>query len=99
MLYTEYETGVTELEKCYIGSPRQLIGALLFAFGVYWCYVVVKRFPDDLQELREIPDKARKGAIIFIWFITVIIAIAIVFLSLPLIIRIIKAIYDVFTIS
>jgi len=60
---------------------------------------VVKRFPDDLQELREIPDKVRKGAIIFIWFITVIIAIATVLLSLPLIIRIIKAIYDVFTIS
>jgi hypothetical protein len=60
---------------------------------------VVKRFPDDLQELREIPDKARKGVIIFIWFITVIIAIATVLLSLPVIIRIIKAIHDVFTIS
>ncbi|MHC4587463.1 MAG: hypothetical protein ACYS3N_23300 [Planctomycetota bacterium] len=60
---------------------------------------MVKRFPDDLQELREIPDKVRKGVIIFIWFITVIIAIATVLLSLPLIIRIIKAIYDVFTIS
>ncbi|MCP4263141.1 MAG: hypothetical protein GY774_37375 [Planctomycetes bacterium] len=60
---------------------------------------MVKRFPDDLQELREIPDKVRKGTVIFIWFITVIIAIAIVLLGLPLIIRIIKAIYDVFTIS
>lgn len=82
----------------FIG-PTQLIGALLFALGVYWCYVVVKRFPDDLQELREIPDKIRKGTIIFIWFITVIIAIAIVLLSLPRITRTIKAIYDVFTIS
>ncbi len=82
----------------FIG-PTQLIGVLLFALGVYWCYVVVKRFPDDLQELREIPDKVRKGTIIFIWFITVIIAIAIVLLSLPRIIRTIKAIYDVFTIS
>ena len=82
----------------FIG-PTQLIGVLLFAFGVYWCYIVVKRFPDDLQELREIPDKVRKGTIIFIWFITVIIAIAIVLLGLPIIIRIIKATYDVFTIS
>ncbi len=82
----------------FIG-PTQLIGVLLFALGVYWCYVVVKRFPDDLQELREIPDKIRKGTIIFIWFITIIIAIAIVLLSLPLIIRTIKATYDVFTIS
>lgn len=82
----------------FIG-PTQLIGVLLFALGVYWCYVVVKRFPDDLQELREIPDKVRKGTIIFIWFITIIIAIAIVLLSLPFIIRTIKAIYDVFTIS
>lgn len=82
----------------FIG-PTQLIGVLLFALGVYWCYVVVKRFPDDLQELREIPDKIRKGTIIFIWFITVIIAIATVLLSLPRITRTIKAIYDVFTIS
>jgi len=97
-MYNAYGIEVAKLEKCYIGSP-QLVGALLFAFGVYWCYVVVKRFPDDVQELREIPDKARKVAIIFIWFVTIIIAIAIVFLSLPLIIRIIKAVYDVFTIS
>ena len=82
----------------FIG-PAQLIGALLSVLGVYWCYIVLKRFPDDLQELREIPDKARKGVIIFIWFITVIIAIATVSFSLPLIIRIIKATYDVFTIS
>ena len=80
-------------------SPTQLIGVLLFALGIYWCYIVVRRFPDDLQELREIPDKVRKGVIIFVWFITAIIAIAVVLLSLPLIIRIIKAIYDVFTIS
>lgn len=82
----------------FIG-PTQLIGALLSVLGVYWCYIVLKRFPDDLQELREIPDKARKGVIIFIWFITVIIAIATVSFSLPLMIRIIKATYDVFTIS
>ena len=80
-------------------SPTQLIGVLLFALGIYWCYVVVRRFPDDLQELREIPDKVRKGVIIFVWFITAIIAIAIVLLSRPLVTRIIKGIYDVFTIS
>jgi hypothetical protein len=80
-------------------SFTQLIGALLTALGVYWCYVVVRRFPDDLKELREIPDKVQKGAIIFVWFITIIIAIAVVLFSLPLIIRIIKATYDVFTIS
>ena len=80
-------------------SFTQLIGALLTALGVYWCYVVVRRFPDDLQELREIQDKVQKGAIIFVWFITIIIAIAVVLFSLPLIIRIIKATYDVFTIS
>ncbi|MGD2094198.1 MAG: hypothetical protein PVH77_04230 [Phycisphaerales bacterium] len=72
---------------------------MLSALGIYWCYVVVRRFPDDLQELREIPDKVQKGTIIFVWFITIIIAIAIVLLSLPLVIRIIKATYDVFTIS
>ena len=80
-------------------SPTQLIGALLSVLGLYWCYIVLKRFPDDLQELREIPDKVRKGVIIFVWFITAIIAIATVLLSRPLVIIIIKAIYDVFTIS
>jgi len=67
--------------------------------GVYWCYVVIKRFPDDLQELREFPDIARKFAIIFVWFLTVIIAIALVFFGTPIVTRIVKAIYDVFTIS
>jgi hypothetical protein len=82
----------------FIG-PAQIIGVLLCALGVYWCYTVVRRIPGDLQELREVSDSARKGAIIIVWVITVIIAIGTVSLGLPLITRIIKATYDVFTIS
>ncbi len=80
-------------------APVQLLWVLLFALGVYWCYVVLRRFPDDLQELREAPDNTRRGVIVFIWFLTVIIAIAVVLLSLPVVTRIIKAIYGVFTIG
>ncbi len=49
----------------------------LYIFGVYWCYVVIRRLPDDIQELLE-KGIAPKVAIIFVWIITVPIAIAMV---------------------
>ena len=77
----------------------QLFWILLFAYSVYWCYEVLRRFPNDLKELRQAPDNTRRGVIIFIWFLTVIIAIVVVLLSLPTVTRIIKAVYDIFTTS
>jgi len=56
---------------------RPLALAALYIFGVYWCYVVIRRFRDDIQELRE-KGIARKVAIIFVWLITVPIAILLV---------------------
>ena len=46
----------------------------LYLFGIYWCYVVIRRFKDDIKELRE-KGIAPKVAIIFVWIITVPIAI------------------------
>lgn len=80
-------------------SSGQLLSVILFVACAYWCVVVIRRFPEDLQEFREVPDRTRKGAVIFVWFITLIIAIFTVFIAVPLITSIIKATYDVFTIS
>ncbi|MHC4759032.1 MAG: hypothetical protein ACYTE8_10275 [Planctomycetota bacterium] len=50
---------------------------LLYLFGLYWCYVVIKRFPEDLKEIYETREWARTFAIVVIWIITVFIAIII----------------------
>ena len=47
----------------------------LYIFGLLWCCQVVRRFRDDVREIREMRDSARTGAIVFIWLLTVIIAI------------------------
>jgi len=39
--------------------------------GLWWCYEVIRRFPDDLREIFELKDIARTLAIIFVWIITV----------------------------
>jgi hypothetical protein len=51
--------------------------AFLFAVGFYWVYAVIRRLPDDLEELREVKEGARRFAIIFVWVVTVPIAIAV----------------------
>ena len=47
----------------------------LFVFGVYWCYEVIQRFSQDLEEFREPNQNVRKADIIIVWFITVVIAV------------------------
>lgn len=79
----------------YIGA-RGLIWALLVVLGIFWCYAIIKRLPSDLKELREVEEKPRKAAIIIIWAITAVIAIAIVTSSFPLAHRIISAIRSFF---
>lgn len=75
-------------------SARGLIWALLVALGAYWCYAIIKRFPSDLKELREVEEIPRKAAVIIIWAITAIIAVAVVTSALPLAARIISAIRE-----
>lgn len=60
----------------FLLQPLALAG--LYIIGVYWCYVVIRRFRDDIQELRQVEGIAPKVAIIFVWLITAPIAIAVV---------------------
>ncbi len=52
--------------------------AALYVFGLVWCGVVVMRLPQDLKELTEPRGFVWKFAIIFVWFLTILIAIALV---------------------
>ncbi len=57
----------------------------LYILGLGWCYKVVSRFREDVQEIREVKEITRTGAIIFIWIITAIIAIVLIRYSLVII--------------
>ena len=57
----------------------------LYVLGVVWCYQVIRRFREDVQEIREVKEGARRGAIIFIWVLTVIIAIVLIRYSLAIV--------------
>ncbi len=54
-------------------SPWNLIQAILFAFGVWWCKEILSRFRDDLAKMREPDDQADRVVIILLWCITVVI--------------------------
>ncbi|MHC4790908.1 MAG: hypothetical protein ACYS8Y_05660, partial [Planctomycetota bacterium] len=54
----------------------------LFFLGVYWCYEVVKRFPDDINEFRQVKEPVRRIVIIFVWALTAIIATILVSLTI-----------------
>jgi uncharacterized membrane protein len=56
----------------------------MFIFGVYWCYVVLARLPEDVRELRETNEIASKIGIIVVWVITAIIAIVLIGISFML---------------
>jgi len=53
----------------------QLAMVGLYVLGVGWCCQVIRRFREDVQEIRQGREGARRGAIIFIWVLTAIIAI------------------------
>ena len=57
----------------------------LYILGLWWCYEVIGRFREDIQEIRELKEITRKAAIIFIWAITVIIAIVLIVYSFVII--------------
>jgi hypothetical protein len=50
----------------------------LYILGVLWCYEIIGRFREDIQEICEVKEVTRKLGIIFIWAITVIIAILLI---------------------
>jgi len=59
--------------------------ASLYILGAWWCYVVVRRLPQDVQEIRELKQTIRTLAIILVWAITVIIAIVLILYSFVII--------------
>ncbi len=50
----------------------------LYVLGLVWCYKVIGRFREDVQEIREVKEITRTAVIIFIWIITVIIGILLI---------------------
>jgi len=55
-----------------------MFGALalgvLYILGLWWCYEVICRLREDIQEIRQVRQISRAVAIIFIWALTAIIA-------------------------
>lgn len=56
--------------------PLAMVG--LYVLGVGWCCQVIRRFREDVREIRELKEGVRTGAIIFIWILTAIIAIILI---------------------
>jgi hypothetical protein len=67
-----------------------LIRIVLFALGAAWCCEVIGRWQEDLKELREVDEPARKAGIIIVWAITVVIAVAVIWSAFIVLARIIS---------
>jgi len=57
----------------------------LYVLGIYWCHEVICRLRQDIQEIRELRQISRTGVIIFIWFVTAIIATVLIWYGLAII--------------
>jgi heme/copper-type cytochrome/quinol oxidase subunit 2 len=62
-----------------------LVPGILYILGLWWCFEVIRRFGQDIQEIREQKEFTRKAVIIFIWALTVIIVIFLVRYSFKII--------------
>ncbi|HTV40396.1 MAG TPA: hypothetical protein VMF08_07465 [Candidatus Sulfotelmatobacter sp.] len=51
-------------------SPWNLVQAILFALGIWWCKEMLSRLRDDVAKIREPDDKADRVVIIILWTIT-----------------------------
>jgi len=54
-------------------SPWNLVQAILFALGIWWCKEMLSRWRDDLAKMREPDDTADRAVIIILWSITVVV--------------------------
>jgi uncharacterized membrane protein SpoIIM required for sporulation len=52
--------------------------AVLYFLGLWWCYEVIRRLPRDIQEIRQLKEITRTAVIIFVWALTVVIAILLI---------------------
>jgi hypothetical protein len=51
---------------------------VLYLLGLWWCYEVICRLREDIQEIRQVRQVSRTVAILFVWALTVIIAIVLI---------------------
>jgi hypothetical protein len=63
--------------------------AVLYIFGLWWCYEVIARFRRDVREMFELKEITRTFVTIFIWIITVPIMLAVIFYGYVIISRLI----------
>jgi hypothetical protein len=53
--------------------------AAAYILGLWWCYEVICRFPQNVKEIFQLKQVTRTIAIIFVWIITVPLALALIF--------------------
>jgi len=63
--------------------------ASLYILGLWWCFVVVRRFPEDVREIIELKEVTRTIVIVFIWLITAPLAIGLAAYGFVLISRLV----------
>jgi hypothetical protein len=51
-------------------SPWNLVQAILFALGIWWCKEILSRWRHDLAKMREPDDQADRAVVIVLWSIT-----------------------------
>jgi len=75
----------------FVPSFAVLIRAILLVGALWWCKVIFGRLPEDVARLRQSDDRAEKGVVIFIWALTVLIAVLVVRFVLLMIASILSA--------
>ena len=68
----------------------------LYIFGLWWCYEVICRFREDIREILEVREFTRTAIIIFVWAVTAIIAVLLIFFGFVMIDGLISIIREVF---
>lgn len=54
-------------------TPWNLVQAILFALGIWWCKEIFSRWQDDFIKLREPDDQADRVVIIILWAFTALV--------------------------
>jgi hypothetical protein len=65
--------------------------AAVYVLGLWWCYEVICRFRDDVQEIRQCDETVRRVVIVGIWAVTVLIAIPLVLYGYVVVVRLVSS--------
>ena len=68
-------------DRMWYYRPICLVLVLIIG-GVYWRAVIIKRLPNDIDELRNSDESPRRIAIIVVWILTVPVLVVTLILSL-----------------